>query len=127
MIRKLTFLAALALAVPLAACDPGSIGSAGSVPTPASVAQHTTADEQAMLRAEQAYKLARTLSGLAVDTGLAKGGNLVRLQTLDNRLYAALTTARAAYRAFNSDSLLAAANNVADLAEQVRALSGDSK
>jgi hypothetical protein len=126
MIRKFMILAAC-LAV--AACgDPVGIGSAGTtIPTPASVAQHTTADEQAMLRAEQAYRLTRTIGEGLVDTKFAKGGNLVKLRDLDNRLYAALTTARSAYRAFNSSSLLAAVDNVSKLADQVNALAGGPK
>lgn len=128
MKRLLLIAGGILPALMLGACtQPGGVGSAGTIPangTPSTIATRTAADEQAMLRAEKAYKLSRTIGELLVDTGAAKGVNLVRLQQLDTSLYAALTTARAAYRAFNSRSLLEAVGNVDRLASEIDALAG---
>jgi len=76
------------LAHALAACGPftatgdgirtaGTIAAgvtdAAGVPAPATVADLTTADEQAMLRLERVYKAARSTVELAVDSGLVRG------------------------------------------------------
>lgn len=114
--KRLLILAPVALA--LASCN-----GMTDIPTaPGQIAQHTAADEQAMLRAEQAYKLSRTIGELGVDAGLIRGETATRLAALDQRLYQALLAARTAYRGFNSSDLLAAANEVSSLADQIQAI-----
>lgn len=113
-LRLLLFAPALALA---------SCNGMGTVPTsPGQVAQHTTADKQAMLRAEQAYKLARTIGELGVDAGVIRGETATRIAAIDQRLYQALQAARTAYRGFNSTDLLTAANEVSSLADQIQTI-----
>lgn len=110
----------LAACLALGACTPGSIVS---IPTaPSDVAKHTTADEQARLRCEQGYKLSRTLGELGVDAGLIKGQAATRAAAIDNKLFGALLACRAAYDAFNSASLIAAADEIDGLADQVQAI-----
>lgn len=99
--RKLFLFAALPLA--LAGCGLGSV--AGNVPTsPGQVAQQTVLDEQGALGVELAYKAFRTALEVAVDAGVLKGANATKAATLDNRAYAAVQAARAAYRAGNAAS-----------------------
>ena len=117
--RRLVLVAALALS--LSGC--AGLGNLGSIPTaPAEVAQHTTADEQARLRCEQAYKLSRSIGEIGVDAGLIKGQLATKAADLDRKLYAGLQTCRTAYRAFNSTGLIAAADELDKLAGQVEAL-----
>lgn len=99
--RKLLLAAALPLA--LTAC-------AGlSVPTsPGAVAQQTVLDEQGALGVELAYKAFRTALEVVTDAGLLRGADAAKAATLDNRAYAAVQAARAAYRAGNAASYKAA-------------------
>lgn len=99
--RKL-FLAAV-LPLTLAGCGLGTI--AGNVPaSPGAVASQTMLDEQGALGVELAYKALRTALEVAVDAGVLKGANATKAAALDNRAYAAVQAARAAYRAGNAAS-----------------------
>jgi hypothetical protein len=98
--RKL-FLAAL-LPLALTACAGLSLPN---VPTsPGAVAETTVLDEQGALGVELAYKAFRTALEVAVDAGVLKGANATKAAALDNRAYAAVGAARAAYRAGNAAS-----------------------
>lgn len=110
------------LALALAAATPMLAACPGPLQSPGQVAQHTVADEQMMLRAEQAYKLARTIGEIAVDAGLLRGENAARAAELDNQMFAALGVARSAYAAFNSEDLAQAVQRVTALADQVETL-----
>lgn len=90
--------------------------------SPSSIATHTVADEQALLRCEQGYKLSRTVGELGVDAGLIRGSATQTAAALDGKLYATLQTCRTAYRAFNSTDLISATNEIARLGDQVQAL-----
>lgn len=104
--RKLLFACALVCA-PLAACT--TTGGLQAPPPPATVANGTILDEQAAQGVELAYSAFRTALEFAVDTGRVKGEAATRAAALDNRAYAATQAVRAAYRAGNSASYLAAA------------------
>lgn len=97
--RKLLLVAALPLA--LAGCGLSSI--AGNVPTsPGAVASQTVLDEQGALGVELAYKAFRTALEVATDAKLLRGAAATKAAALDNRAYAAVQAARAAYRAGNA-------------------------
>lgn len=99
--RKLFLVAALPLA--LAGCGLGTI--AGNVPTsPGQVADRTVLDEQGALGVELAYKAFRTALEVATDAGVLRGQRATQAAALDNRAYAAVQAARAAYRAGNAAS-----------------------
>lgn len=92
--RKLILAAALALS----ACT-----TLPTVPpAPVVVADKTTLDESGALGVEVAYKAFRTAMEMAVDAGLLKGAAAERVKGLDNRAYALVGAARAAYRAGNA-------------------------
>lgn len=96
--RKLFLAAALPLA--LAGCG---LSTLGNVPTsPGQVADRTVLDEQGALGVELAYKAFRTALEVAVDAGLLRGERATQAAALDNRAYAAVQAARAAYRAGNA-------------------------
>lgn len=96
--RKLILGALLPLA--LTAC-----AGLGSVPTsPGAVASQTVLDEQGALGVELAYKAFRTALEVATDAGVLRGANATKAAALDNRAYAAVGAARAAYRAGNAAS-----------------------
>lgn len=106
-------LMAALLVVMLAACagTGQSIGSAAptaailadaaGVPAPASLANRSIRDEQALLALELAYKLARTAGEIGLDAGLIKGRRASDLAALDNRAYLSVTLARSLYSAGN--------------------------
>lgn len=73
-------------------------------PAPAAVADKIALDERGAIAAEVAYKAFRTAVEFASDAGLLRGANAKRAADLDNRAYAAVGAARAAYRAGNADS-----------------------
>lgn len=103
--RKLLLGALLPLT--LAGC--AGLGSLPTVPpAPVEVANRTAADEQAAQGAELSYKAFRTALEIATDAGLLKGAAATKAANLDNRAYAALLAARAAYRTANSADYLAA-------------------
>lgn len=96
--RKL-FLAAMLVTGTLAGC------TGMNVPTsPGAVASQTVLDEQGALGVELAYKAFRTALELAVDAGALKGARATQAAALDQRAYAAVGAARAAYRAGNATS-----------------------
>jgi hypothetical protein len=100
----------LAACLALGACTPGQINSAGSaadaagVPAPATYANRTAADEQALFAVEGFYKAARLAVETGVDAGLIKGATASRFADLDNRAYLALAVVRGAYRTGNSQT-----------------------
>lgn len=108
--------AALA-ALALASCAPLTVGTG-----PAPIADSTILDEKAALGVELAYKVARTLAETAVDVGLVKPGTPLarRVADADNRAYAAVQAARAAYRAGNAASYGAAVSQALGAVEALR-------
>lgn len=93
-----------------------ALTSCASLPAPNTVADTVVLDEQAAVGVELAYKTARTLAELAVDAGLVKPGTplAAKVAAADNRAYAAVQGARAAYRAGNGlDYTLAVADALA--------------
>jgi hypothetical protein len=94
---------------------------AGGVTSPAAVAGHTTADEEAMRTAELLYKGWRTAVEVGVDAGLIKGERATRVADIDNRLFAALKAVRAAYRSFNATDFHSALQNLNDAAQEGQA------
>jgi uncharacterized protein YceK len=107
-------------ALSLSGCGPMLSAMGGGVPAPATLAGHTTADEQAMKSAELIYKTWRTAAEIGVDAGVIKGERAAKVAEIDNRLYAALKSARAAYRAFNSTDLTKAIENLNDVADEAQ-------
>ena len=97
--KKLILAAALALS--LSGCAALGALMTGS---PATVASHTTLDEQGAISVELAYKAARTALEIAVDSGVLKGEQAARAAALDNQAFAAVTGVRAAYRAGNASN-----------------------
>lgn len=118
--RKLLFAAAL-LPLALAGC-----ATLPSVPTsPGAVAETTVLDEQGALGVELAYKAFRTALEVAVDAGVLRGANATKAATLDNRAYAAVQAARAAYRAGNASSYTQAVSDArAAIAAALAAVKG---
>jgi predicted small secreted protein len=107
-------LAALALCMPLAACDLG-----GTVNGPGTVANSTVLDEQIGIGTEAAYTAASTLG-----TALAKAGviDTAKFKALDNQAYSALLAVRAAYKAGNADSYATAAAQVYEAVARIKSL-----
>lgn len=97
--RKLVIASALALS----ACT-----TIPAPPPPATIADTTTLDETGAIGVEVAYKAFRTAMELAVDAGMLKGATALRVRDLDNRAYALVSAARAAYRAGNAATYSAA-------------------
>jgi hypothetical protein len=119
--RRIFIVAALALG--LNGCTAAGPDLGDLLPSaPVDLAQHTPADEQARLRCEQSYKLSRSIGEIAVDAGLVRGQLATQLAGLDNSLYNGLQACRTAYRAFNSTSLISAADELDRLAGQIAAL-----
>lgn len=87
-------------AAPVAA----TVADAAGVPAPATIADRTVLDEQALLAVELAYKAERLAIETAVDAGLIKGDRANMLAGLDNRAFLAVTSARAAYSTGNAAS-----------------------
>lgn len=103
--KRMIFAACAALA--LGGC--GALQGLGGIPSaPVAVADQTVLDEQGALAVELAYKAARLAVETAVDAGLIKGERATKLAELDNKAYAAVLTARRAYRAGNATSYGAA-------------------
>lgn len=103
--RRLFLVAALALAMPMAACN----SLASLPPSPSNAANATVLDEQLALGVEASYKAARTALELYVDTGQLKGANAAKARKLNAQAYAAVKATRAAYAAGNADSYITAA------------------
>jgi hypothetical protein len=120
---KRLFIAALAASsLALSSCAGfGALMGAGGVTSPAAVAGHTTADEEAMRTAELLYKGWRTAVEVGVDAGLIKGERATRVADIDNRLFAALKAVRAAYRSFNATDFHSALQNLNDAAQEGQA------
>jgi hypothetical protein len=87
-------------ALALSGC--GLTGLAALPTSPQAVANETVLDEQAILAVELAYKAARLACETGVDAGAIRGANAARFAEIDNRAYAAVQTARRAYRAGNA-------------------------
>ena len=98
---------ALSTALTLTACTPAAI--APFTVGPAAVAQRTAADEQVAVGIELGYKAFRTAVELGVDTGVIKGTLAAKAAAADQRAYAAVQTARAAYKTANTGDFIAAA------------------
>lgn len=95
----------LAAAVSLALTGCAGLGTLASVPTsPGQVADRTVLDEQGALGVELAYKAFRTALEVATDAGVLRGQRATQAAALDNRAYAAVQAARAAYRGGNATS-----------------------
>lgn len=106
--RKL-LLTLCALALPLGACVPAETApSTPSVTAPATYADKTKADEQAVVTAELSYKAFRTLVETGVKSGAIKDQTAGVFARIDNQLYTALQAVEAAYAAGNSENLTAA-------------------
>lgn len=110
----------LAAALALSACGP--IASNGTLPAPADVAQHTTADETVRQVSEEAYKLLRVTMEAGVDSGLLKGAAAAKAQDINRRAYAALLLIRKAYDTFNAADLITASRDLASLVHDAAAL-----
>lgn len=102
--KRLLFVVGAALA--LAGC--GLTGLASIPSAPVAVADETVLDEQGALAVELAYKAARLAVETAVDAGQIRGERATQVAALDNQAYAAVQTARRAYRAGNATSYGAA-------------------
>lgn len=72
---------------------------------PVTYADRTTLDETAGRSVELAYKAARLVVETGVDAGIIHGANAAKAQDLNRKAYAAVQTARAAYRSANADSI----------------------
>ena len=96
-------LLALAVLFFVSAC--GVVPPVSSVPVaPVSVADRTILDEKTLTAVELAYRAARTLAELGVDTGRLKGASAAKAQVLNRKAYAALGVMRSAYRTGNAAS-----------------------
>lgn len=96
------FLLAIAAAVSLTACTPGSFGLASS---PAAVAPENTLDERLGLAVETAYTGAAKSAALAIRTGVVTDPATIRkIGELDKKAKAAVDATRAAYDARNAKS-----------------------
>jgi chemotaxis regulatin CheY-phosphate phosphatase CheZ len=113
------------LALSLSGCA-GLGGLMSAPPAPSAIAGHTVADEQVMKSAELLYKTWRTAAELGVDAGVIKGDRAAKIADLDNRFYAVLKTARAAYRAFNSTDLLRAIESLNEVADEAQSITKGS-
>lgn len=121
----------LAACLALGACTTGqALNSAGSVadasglPAPATYANRTAADEQALFAVEGFYKAARLAVETGVDAGLIKSATASRFADLDNRAYLALAVVRGAYRTGNSDTYLKALSEAQIAIQGLLALTG---
>jgi hypothetical protein len=102
--KKLIF--ALSAAFALTACD---LAPPNPIPTPASFAQRTAADEQVAVGIELGYKAFRMAAELGVDSGAIKGARAAQIAAVDKRAYAAVLTARKAYQTANAGDYITAA------------------
>lgn len=98
-LRMILAAACLALASCAALPPPASVPA-----SPVALADRTVADEQGLLAVELAYKAARLSVETAVDAGLIKGQRAAQFAQLDAKAYAAVQTARTAYRTGNATS-----------------------
>lgn len=96
----------------LAALSLGLTGCAtmpGGLPSPASVADRTTIDEQAGITVTLAYTAAARAATLAIQTGLVRDpATIAQIKALDTRAYNAVLAMRAAYTAANSSGYASA-------------------
>lgn len=99
--KKRLILASIA-ALALSGC--GLQGMTTTPPPPATVADKTVLDEQALLSLELAYKAARIAVETGVDAGIIKGATATRFAALDNAAFLGLAVARQAYSAGNARS-----------------------
>lgn len=93
----LAFAAALLTVPMLTACE--------TIPaSPGSAADTTVLDEQAAYGVELAYAAARTAAEVGVKAGFIKGETAVKVASADQKAYAAVLLARAAYDTGNADT-----------------------
>jgi hypothetical protein len=97
-------------------------GCATLAAEPAAISDTTRADEQAMLAAENVYLAANNLANFAFDLNVLNPEQRERVKAADRDAYAALLRVRAAYRAANSKSLVAALNELNVLVEDILAV-----
>ena len=102
---------ALALAVPLTACD--TMTSAGAVvaglpAAPSQVCDRTTWDESAGTAVELSYKAFRLAVNFGVDAGKITGATATRARDANRRLFGLTQAVQRAYAACNSDGYLKA-------------------
>lgn len=114
--KRLIFAAMMAASLTLGACDIGAVQSPGSV------ANRTVLDEQIGSAVELAYKAARLLVELGVDTGRIKGQNALKADAFIVRAYSATLAVQEAYRAGNAVSYKAAAEHATATIAQLTAL-----
>lgn len=103
MMKRFALAAAAAFA--LTGC---TLGDVASTPAPHIVAGTTALDERAALSVELSYAAFRIALETGVDAGLIRGERATRAAALDNRAFAAVGAVRAAYRAGNATSYVAA-------------------
>jgi len=113
---------AIVAALALAACTP----TITNIPTsPAALSDRTIADEQVAIGLELGYKAFRLALELGVDAGVIKGPRATQAAAADQRAYAALLVARAAYRTGNAGDYITAAREAnAAIAAGVAAVKG---
>jgi hypothetical protein len=107
--KRLTLAVAAALA--LSACLPTV---PASIPAPVTIADRSTADEQAAIAIELGYKAFRTALELGVDAGALTGARASLAAAADQRAYSAVLAARAAYRTANAADYITAARAAND-------------
>ena len=123
--RRLYLTLAAALSMAVAACST----IASIPPSPAAVADSVKLDEQIGLSLTLAYTASAKAAGLAITTAAALGkpfapATVKRIGELDTIAFAAVTAVRAAYKAGNATSYLAAISKarsaIADFLSAVR-------
>lgn len=124
MIR--TLLAGL-VALGLSACvtDPPSPATPSSVPAstgPAAFADQTAMDEQTVLAIEAGVEAAADLGTLGIKAGVIKGANIDRVLVAIPKVRSALAVLRAAYKAGNRTSYLAAVGDIRRAVGDIRNL-----
>lgn len=135
MKRISTILLAAAVALSMSGCTAaqtaGGIASAGATvadavgaPPPATIANRTTGDEQALQATEVAYKLARIAVEIGVDANLITGERAASFQRLNRQAYDAVLFMRSVYATGNADSYKAAVTRALAAVDQLRALTG---
>ena len=117
--RKL-FLGLAAASLALSGCGVARLANLPA--SPAAVANATVLDEQVASGVELAYKAARTLMELAVDTGRLKGARAAQVQAYNRKAYDAVKATRTAYRTGNAAGYFAAAKEARALVAQMLAL-----
>jgi len=118
-------LSIVAAALALSACK-ATAPSIGVIPTPVETVDRTAADEQVAVGIEQGYKAFRLALELGVDTGVIKGPRATLAAAADRRAYAAVLTARQAYKTANAAAFITAARSAnATLAAAIATVKGN--